>query len=978
MKHKQNLLKIVLVLAICLTMLLCIGCQKPVEPDPSEPTHAGHTHSFSKAWKHDDTNHWKSCVCGAKDSVAAHTDTDGNLKCDTCNRTVEAAEEPAGALATAEQMKNVTVTKTASAGGALTAHPGGNITFTIAITNNNTADISVNVTDTIPGDTAFVSGCSQVSGSSLTWESQNVKAGATKEISYTVKTNYTVAQVRSSGLDKPIVIKGTAAKVMDKATAVPADIFVLETFNATDRRRIEMAIDALVTANTAAYTADMQPFNGMVLATMMYKVGFSAGLEMPTNLTEVLNLIYDTEHGTGDLRHRVAPTLFGGAAVPAAQDSLFRGKRTTKVQLSDLISGDLIVTEKGKTTKLYIFDGIKLVELGTTQVDMAVSTESVLANLPSTDRFAVLRPSINLNTHFSLENGQYFNDADKEEYTDLEKAMVKTAETFLLRGDRLQYSGDSIGKSIDRAQSAVFQPEDYTVDQYGYMNSAYFTRDVHWATYGVVSTAKCTDGSYRNFSTIGWILGCSAYEWDPVEFKGGNKSSIFYYECPSQEVDGQVVYNVSEAEKKEMMDKFISLLRPGDVITYGALSGNEGHAMLYVGNGLIIHATGDDYSKDNKTDSHEAAICFMNVTELFDQENHPEQYVFNKARFSINRPQKMRSASVTENTKSRLDLFGVIGEKISSTAMGKTVNSGDEITYTFYIYNTNNTAKKVTVFDVLSEHVTFVSATDGGKTENGNITWSLEIPADTRITLSYTVKVKDNVPAYTAIDGTKATINGVAHRCYNTYVVNTLTAAEQQKLIDAVNTVKGMDVAGLNGVQLANLIYKTAFGVDNIFGENVTDFGLLFNGNGTENVGVFGDTAAWANSAFVIIKDSNTSKGAMMAAPGMFGGAYTFNGYTKYNGNTVNEPYSRYASVNGGILRSRYYYEKDLVAGDIFLMKSSSKNYLYLYVGNDTFVSLGEDLEVFTETSVSALFQYAPADTWRYHVVLRPSMVLDI
>jgi hypothetical protein len=77
-------------------------------------------------------------------------------------------------------------------------------------------------------------------------------------------------------------------------------------------------------------------------------------------------------------------------------------------------------------------------------------------------------------------------------------------------------------------------------------------------------------------------------------------------------------------------------------------------------------------------------------------------------------------------------------------------------------------------------------------------------------------------------------------------------------------------------------------------------------------------------------------------------------------------------------LRSRYFWEKDLVVGDLFLMKSADKECLYIYTGNDTFVSLNP-ADNFATESVSQLFQAAPNNQiWMYTAVLRPSLALDI
>ena len=44
---------------------------KPTTPTP--PKKSSHSHSWSAVWETDADNHWKSCACGAKSSLAAHT-----------------------------------------------------------------------------------------------------------------------------------------------------------------------------------------------------------------------------------------------------------------------------------------------------------------------------------------------------------------------------------------------------------------------------------------------------------------------------------------------------------------------------------------------------------------------------------------------------------------------------------------------------------------------------------------------------------------------------------------------------------------------------------------------------------------------------------------------------------------------------------------------------------------------------------------
>ena len=71
---------------------------------------------------------------------------------------------------------------------------------------------------------------------------------------------------------------------------------------------------------------------------------------------------------------------------------------------------------------------------------------------------------------------------------------------------------------------------------------------------------------------------------------------------------------------------------------------------------------------------------------------------------------------------------------------GKTVNSGDELTY--YITVKNSKAEKVsmTVTDTLNGALQFVSATDGGAASGQTVTWNLSLDANAEKTVAVIVK----------------------------------------------------------------------------------------------------------------------------------------------------------------------------------------------------------------------------------------------
>lgn len=495
---------------------------------------------------------------------------------------------------------------------------------------------------------------------------------------------------------------------------------------------------------------------------------------------------------------------------------------------------------------------------------------------------------------------------DTDGMTDLQKAVVITAESYWYRGYRIQYDQKSMTAlnsteigSVGRRSTGLKTPEDYTSQNLGYLDCSSFVYDVYKFALGM----SITDGS-RNT-------------------KGYCTSSIHTILSETPEEGGFDKLSAEELSAKEK--EFTDTLQPGDIIVYRSAGNTSGHAMLYVGNNMMLHSSGKDYiyGKGEQTEN-DGTVRYDSISDLLTPGN--KRYLFNKHKYVILRPLNNFKGEIPAETVQRMDLMRcIIAEKHASHIHGKTVNPGDTMTFTFRLTNCSNLDKTLTVTDTLPEHTTYISGADNVK-EN-TLSWTVSIPSGEATEVSYSVKVDDTAPLGEYITS-HGNVSGIAVNCPGIKIAKTLSDTQQQAVSDALAQLKN---GALRGIELANAVYEQACGNAAITAPDVSTLWAGLTDTYSGNDYTLNTALPYAN----------------MVAPNLYGG--------RHMGEL--DPNSEMA-----VKRTRYVNTAALITGDIVL----SDDTLYLFNGNEL-------VNLHTAESQDPTYLGYLLSVDRF-VVLRPSM----
>lgn len=663
-------------------------------------------------------------------------------------------------------------------------------------------------------------------------------------------------------------------------------------------------------------------FSDFDLASRIYTHAF-------TNSAKITDTFGDTaEDALQKLNEQTATEdLLKSIVIYGGKSADIKGVEITKSEAldsDDLYVGDLIIFKNGDSSYLYIKDKESLVNLA--NATETVDDDKVYEQIEECDLFVVCRPmKIMENYTFITE------EPDDLDLTDEQEALIETAESFLMRGDKLQYADTRLGSGYDtefRWLPGMNTPEDSTLDKMGFTNCAAFTYDVYFHALG--------------------------YDLEYQDHKLYTTANLAKY----SEDAGMCVYDMvcktsdeyTEEEKEQIKAEIYSILQPADILVVRRSNGN-GHAMLYTGNGNIIHSGGSVYNVNEGKEVYEATVRRMRFEDYFFDETK-SGYIFGKdvsaevLSFTIVRPLLKWDGEIPDQTKNRVEnLQGIVAQKNASHNVALTVNRGEEITYKYEIYNTNDYDVTLGIEDAIPENTTYVSGAD---TVSGDkLLWEVDIPANTRKKFEYKVRVNEDAEYGSVIDGATGTVGGVPTRCADITVNRTLNTEEQNKLTDAFKSFENTD---LKGLELVNQLYNKAFGGEKVFGTTDFDF-VLRGGDGV----FFCDPENYNVSGSVYHTVNDSGKYLDMLAPTLYGGR-SLKG-TKWT------------------VRTRLAQPHHLVVGDVLMRKTSEEKQIFIYLGDDKFYRIDDGIKT-DIVDVKRRLESCLA-TANCYAVLRPSFAME-
>ncbi len=419
----------------------------------------------------------------------------------------------------------------------------------------------------------------------------------------------------------------------------------------------------------------------------------------------------------------------------------------------------------------------------------------------------------------------------------------------------------------------------------------------------------------------------------------------------------------TEEERTALADSIISTLEVGDIITYrhGTATKTKGHVYIYVGEGTLLHRCGAGSYQvntsnpalsydDNSTEAAGGQIQEITAETIF-KDSSSSRYLFKATEedtvfsFSQIRP-FARELTPTEESLNRMEIPGLVMEKLSSVYENTSVRTGDSITYSIELKNTSvRTLQNVTVTDTLPDGTEFVEGDEGVSVSGQTLTWTGNVTAKSTVKVNYTVKVAADTPG-AIIESHETYVSGVKLGKIN-HTVSGYSQAHSVMLANVATLYAENGESFDSAFAMAKAVYKNALGIDVLEYDNVN--AALDEIIDTENL--------------TCHKDTELSN---ILVPNLYGGMDIRTGQALIPDND----------------RTRIVSEDELSVGDIILAEWSGGEVVYVYAGDSTLLTvedtsakaltIGKNIYINPDNILIALIAYD-----RF-AVLRPSMSSDV
>ncbi|MBQ2866220.1 MAG: C40 family peptidase [Clostridia bacterium] len=494
------------------------------------------------------------------------------------------------------------------------------------------------------------------------------------------------------------------------------------------------------------------------------------------------------------------------------------------------------------------------------------------------------------------------------------EAIVTVAKSYLAREVWLQYDCSRLMKDLSgvakvtRPQYHTNSPEDCTSQNTGYTNCSAFTYDVFWEAFGLDIKASGTNALR-----------------DAVDMH------VFTYYITGRE---------TAYERRLVEQNFLNSLQQGDIIACDHPSPDGGHALIYIGDGMMIDSAyfsskgGGNYDHSSNHDRTEVngSVRTREVLSFFEEDNY--YYFWDEACWSVVRPlKKYTDAKITYKTQARVEnLKDIYVEKLSSHALGQSADLGEEITFSFYIRNDRTTDASLKLTAQVPLGTEYVSG--GDSTVGRSIKWdSVTVPAGDDVTVSYTVRVENDPALYgTAISGEGSAVGGVDVRCRDIYVGRHLNVHQTYAVAAAATDAPSMTE---RGIALADKVY-TAAGVE---------FELP-------------ETETLLNSLFKQYESSTH---------------YELNADSEYIDMVVPVMYGGYLCLSSELYageRTYGIFSNQIYAGDILIAREKTNTYAYMMLDSNRILNLKSGKLIYGADTKETLLSLIGRDVF---AVIRPS-----